>query len=140
MNNINVEFEPSVSKEVAAFTRKVFKEQALEKLGVEVEIKPFSFIVKENKKMIAVLEGLEFYGSLMVTGLAVLKEHRSKGIGTLLMNKAIDYAKEKGFKFISLATFDFQALDFYKKFGFVVQFTSKGFMLGTEVYHLRKDI
>lgn len=46
--------------------------------------------------------------------------YRSIGVGSQLMQKAQETAKEKGCSLIHLDTFDFQAKDFYLKHGFEV--------------------
>jgi GNAT superfamily N-acetyltransferase len=49
----------------------------------------------------------------------VTEEMRGKGVGTMLMNRVIEEAKEKGFKRISWQVLDWNepAIEFYKKYG-----------------------
>ncbi len=52
--------------------------------------------------------------------LFLLKEARGKGIGQLLMDKCIDFAKQSGYKLMYLETFPnmIEAIGLYKKNGF----------------------
>lgn len=54
-------------------------------------------------------------------GLAVRKEFQGYGLGTLLMNQAIKFAKNVGYEYIELGVFsdNVPAMGLYKKMGFV---------------------
>ncbi|MBP6985578.1 MAG: GNAT family N-acetyltransferase [Alphaproteobacteria bacterium] len=56
-------------------------------------------------------------------GLGLLPEHRGKGLGTLMIMKALDTAKTKGLKRIKLTTHETnqRAIELYKKIGFQVE-------------------
>lgn len=65
--------------------------------------------------------GMESWNSrLRIHELLVLEEHRRKGVGELLLDKAKQIAKEKGCRAIVLETQtnNFGAIEFYKKQGF----------------------
>ena len=55
-----------------------------------------------------------------VTNLGVLPSYRSKGIGTMLIQKAKTYAMKRGAKRMSVETLEgnIRAVDFYKRCGF----------------------
>ena len=50
----------------------------------------------------------------------VEEKYRKQGIGSALIRKAERAAREKGCRFMTLGTFDFQARPLYEKFGFTV--------------------
>ncbi len=50
----------------------------------------------------------------------VEETHRKQGLGSALIREAVRAAKEKGCRFMTLGTFDFQAEPLYEKFGFAV--------------------
>ena len=53
--------------------------------------------------------------------ISLFEEYRNKGIGTKLMNKMIDYLKEKGYKQTSLSVQkENYAVNLYKKLGFEI--------------------
>lgn len=64
-----------------------------------------------------------------IANVAVKKEHRRKGIASLLITKAIEKAKEKNCSFISLEVrkSNFPAIALYEKFGFKVCGERKNF-------------
>ena len=55
-----------------------------------------------------------------LSGLIVLERDRGKGVGTALLEKALNVAKEQGFKRVEVKTeaFNLQAIAFYKSHGF----------------------
>lgn len=62
--------------------------------------------------------------------IGVLPAYQSQGLGTILMDHALLWAKEHGLLRIELAVFasNARARDLYKKFGFVVEGTRKDFL------------
>lgn len=66
-------------------------------------------------------------GQLWIYQLFVKQEFRGKGIGKILLENAVSYAKEKNCDFIYLETMSFQNVNFYKNFGFKEDFIRKGF-------------
>lgn len=80
------------------------------------------------------------YGALFVGQLWVKEELRHQGLETKLMLKAEDLAKESHCSFIAVNTFDWEALDFYKKLGFYVEFERHGFDNNSIFYFLRKNL
>jgi ribosomal protein S18 acetylase RimI-like enzyme len=107
------------------------------------EMKPlnfFAFFVKdEDQKIVGGCAGDNMYGCLYVGQLWVKEELRGKGCGTQLMQKAEAFARKSGCNFMAVNTFDWEALDFYKRLGFYVEFERKGFDKNSVFYFLRKD-
>ena len=56
------------------------------------------------------------------------------------MNTVLDFAKKKNYPFAYLETMNFQAPDFYKKFGFRTELKRDGYMLDNSFYYMRKDL
>ncbi|SEH39185.1 GNAT family N-acetyltransferase [Chryseobacterium culicis] len=58
---------------------------------------------------------------LEIKNVAVIESYRSKGIGSILMNKAKEIAKENHYKTLTVGTSDtgFQQIRFYEKNGFI---------------------
>lgn len=90
--------------------------------GVICNYKPFNFIAKKDNKVVGIITGNSFYEEIRIVDLIVLKEYRNKHVGTKLVKAVENYYKNKGFKNINLATYDFQAPEFYKKCGFEIEF------------------
>ena len=90
--------------------------------GVEYNFKKFSFIAKENDRIIGYLTGFSYYSEITINNLIVLEEYRGQGVGTKLIEHTENYFKDKGFSNISLVTNEFQAPKFYEKCGFELEF------------------
>lgn len=58
--------------------------------------------------------------SMYIDVLWIKEEYRKEGLGSKLLKEAEDIGKEKGCHLIHLDTFDFQAKDFYLKYGYEV--------------------
>jgi len=101
----------------------------------------FGFFVRDdNGNIVAGCAGDNMYGALFVGQLWVKEELRHQGLGTKLMQKAEDLAKESHCSFIAVNTFDWEGLEFYKKLGFYVEFERHGFDNNSVFYFLRKDL
>jgi ribosomal protein S18 acetylase RimI-like enzyme len=98
------------------------------------------FIRNDNSKIVGGCAGDNMYGGLFVGQLWVQEALRGKGYGKQLMSLAEDLAKKSQCRFISVNTFGWEALDFYKKLGFYVEFERCGFDKDSIFYFLRKDI
>lgn len=115
-------------------------EQAKQKKGMK-QLDFFAFFIRdEDGKIIGGCGGVNMYGSLFVDQLWVAESLRGKDYGTQLMQKAETLARESKCNFIAVNTFDWEALDFYKKIGFYVEFERKGFDKNSAFYFLRKDL
>ena len=83
----------------------------------------------------------EVYNELIHTHLlAVNKEYRGHQIGTKLMNYVESYAKERGYKILTVGTTEFQARPFYEKLGYKVVYTRQDHPKGYECYTLYKEL
>lgn len=106
-------------------------------------LKPISFfgyfIKDDNDKIVGGCNGDILYGCLYVGTLWVAESLRGHGYGTKLMQSAEKLARENGCHFMAVNTMDWEALDFYKKLGFRVEFERRGFDNDSIFYFLRKD-
>jgi len=107
-------------------------------------IQSFTFFIRNNKykikgKIKGGCHGCLYYGCLYVDELWVDKELRYQGYGTQLMQTAENWAKEQGCLFATVNTMDWEALDFYKKLGYVVEFERHGYLKDSIFYFLRKN-
>jgi ribosomal protein S18 acetylase RimI-like enzyme len=108
------------------------------------EMKPldfFAFFIRdENEKIVGGCAGDNMYGCLYVGQLWVAEQLRGQGYGAKLMHEAETLAKKSECSFMAVNTFDWEALDFYKKLGFYVEFERRGFNKDSVFYFLRKDL
>lgn len=84
--------------------------------------------------------GMINYDWLFVELLAVPSDKRSQGHGTNLMDEAERIARAGGCIGVWLDTYEFQALDFYRKRGFEVFGTIEDHPIGQRRYFMRKQL
>lgn len=92
------------------------------KNGVICNYEPFTFIAKENNELVGIITGHSYYKEVHINGLIIFEQYRNKHIGSKLLETVENYYKNKGFENINLSTYNFQAPEFYKKYGFKVEF------------------
>ena len=118
---INIEYTEKVDEELFKTIDIEFNRFAI-KSGVECNYKSFAFVAKDENKIIGIITGNSYYREIHISELIVLEEYRKKHIGSELIKTVENYFKDKGFENINLATYGFQAPEFYKKCGFEIEF------------------
>jgi len=110
---------------------------------IKKDMKPldfFAYFIRDDQgQIMGGCAGDNMYGGLFVGQLWVKEELRGKGYGTKLMSLAEDLARKSQCRFITVNTFEWEALNFYKKLGFYVEFARHGFDKDSVFYFLRKD-
>lgn len=135
---ISYEANPK-AEDIQLLNNEIF-EQAKHKKGMKA-LDFFAFFIRdESNKILGGCAGDNLYGCLYIGQLWVDEPLRGKGYGTELMQKAEELARKSGAKFIAVNTFDWEALDFYKKLGFYVEFERRGFDKNSIFYFLRRDL
>ncbi len=78
------------------------------------------FLAKEKEKVIGYGGMYTVLDEGYVTNIGVLPEFRRQGIGAKIVDKLIDYSKEKALAFLSLEVrvSNIAAIELYKRFGF----------------------
>lgn len=100
----------------------------------------FAFFIRdEQKQIIAGCNGCNLYGCLYIDQLWVHESCRNKGYGRELLLSAEKYAHDNGCQFSAVNTMSWEALEFYKKLGYFVEFERKGFEKNAVFYFMRKD-
>jgi predicted acetyltransferase/GNAT superfamily N-acetyltransferase len=101
----------------------------------------FAFFIRDQENnVVGGCDGNELYGCLYIDQLWVSETIRHSGWGTQLINAALDYGKNRGCTFANVDTMDWEALDFYQKLGFTVEFERTGFHKNSVSYALRKEL
>lgn len=78
-------------------------------------------VENENGEIIAgILSKMYCWNCLYIDALWVKEEYRNEKLGYKLLSEVEETAKEKGCHLIHLDTFDFQAKDFYLKYGYEI--------------------
>ena len=121
---IEVEYKENLDEEIYEIIDEEFNKFAT-KNGIVCNYKSFAFVAKEESKIIGIITGNSYYKEVHISDLIVLEQYRNKHIGSKLMETVENYYKNKGYENINLTTYGFQALEFYKKCGFKVEFIRK---------------
>jgi ribosomal protein S18 acetylase RimI-like enzyme len=112
-----------------------------QKIKAQKPVEFFAFFLRDENGQIQggcnceICHGLLFIGQLWVT-----ETLRGQGYGTRLMQAAEKYAIDAGCSFLAVNTMDWEALNFYKKLGYYVEFERHGFAKDSVMYLLRKDL
>ena len=67
-------------------------------------------------------------------------ELRKQGLGKKLMMEAEKIGYERRCTFSTVDTMDWEALSFYQKLGYSIEFVRKGFERESKMYMLRKEL
>jgi ribosomal protein S18 acetylase RimI-like enzyme len=84
------------------------------------------------------LNGVTYYGCLYVDMLWLKEELRHQGLGKKLMVEAEKIGYERRCSFATVNTMDWEALSFYQKLGYAIEFTRVGYLKESKMYMLRK--
>lgn len=102
----------------------------------------FNFHIRnENQEIIAGINTTMYlWHCLFIDSLWVREDHRKHGLGTLLMQKVEQEAKNQGGYLAHVDTFDFQARGFYEKNGYILFATLENCPKNHERYYLKKNL
>lgn len=102
--------------------------------------KAFSFFERESPKMFyAGINGFLVYGAVHIDQLWVAPAYRNQGIARALVEKAEAYGLSHGCTMATVNTMSFQnALPFYLKCGYVVDFERPGYAYDSSMIFLKK--
>lgn len=118
---ITIEYKENLDEEYYKLIDDEFNKFAI-KNGVTCNYTPFSFIAKEDNKVVGMIIGNSYYKEVYINELIILEPYRNNHIGSKLVEAVENYYRNKGFENMNLTTYDFQAPEFYKKCGFKVEF------------------
>lgn len=98
------------------------------------------YLRDDEGEVIAGLIGSTFGLWLMVKYLWISEELREHGLGSQILLKAEDAARDRGCKHVFLDTFSFQAPDFYKKHGYTQVFTLEDYPVDGKRHYFTKRL
>jgi GNAT superfamily N-acetyltransferase len=104
-------------------------------------IEPFALCAKNpSGKVLGGINGITYYGCLYIDMLWIESACRHQGLGKALMHHAETLGKARKCHFSTVNTMDWEALGFYKKLGYSIEFTRTGYQNNSICYLLRKDL
>jgi len=98
------------------------------------------YVEDEQGNLLAGMAAETFGNWLEIEYLYVSEDLRGEGIGSEILNRAEQEARERKCKYSFVNTFQFQAPDFYKKHGYKEVFTLKEYPYTGERYYYTKDL
>lgn len=118
-----------------------FSRHAIAKTGHDEKFDAVAFIASNEKNSFIGSVVVElFWGALHVKYVYVEDEYRACGIATKLMERALSYGRDNQCPFAFVETMSFQALGFYEKIGFELEFTRPGYKHDISFHYLRKKL
>lgn len=104
-------------------------------------VSTFGICIKnETQKILGGAKGAVLYGNLYVDSLWIDNKLRRQGWGTKLMAEGEKIGKENGCTFATVNTMDWEALSFYQKLGYHIEFIREGFENDSKMFMLRKKL
>lgn len=104
-------------------------------------VNSFDLCIEDDKgNILGGATGASLFGSLHVDTLFLVELIRNRGFGSKLMLETEKLGRERGCTFATVNTMDWQALGFYQKLGYVLEFTREGFEKDSKMYMLRKPL
>lgn len=101
----------------------------------------FAFFIRDNNNtIVGGCNGNTLYGCLYIDQIWLDESLRNQGYGTQLIQEAEKYGLEKDCTFITVNTMSWEALGFYQKLGFKIEFERHGFQHDSIFYFLRKEL
>jgi ribosomal protein S18 acetylase RimI-like enzyme len=138
--NYRLEYHDTISQECEKILFHEISDDAFHAKGLP-PIRQFSVILKDEKqKIVGGATGVTIYGSLYVDMLWVEKSLRGHGWGAKIMQGAEKIGRERGVSFVTLNTMDWEALPFYQKLGYSIEFIREGYEKDSKMFMLRKNL
>lgn len=117
-----------------------FSRHAISMTGYDEKYEAVAFVAHDEKGSFVGAVVIElFWGALHIKYVYVEDEYRGQGIATMLMNHALAYGQNHQCSFAFLETMSFQALGFYQKMGFELEFSRPGYKHDTSFHYLKKN-
>ena len=130
-----------LSKELKEKIYEAFSRHAIEMTGHDEKFDSVAFIANNQDGIFVGVVVVEiFWGALHVKYVYVEEEYRGRGIATNLMENAFKYGRNNQCSFAFVETMSFQALGFYQKMGFELEFSRSGYKHDTSFHYLRKNL
>ena len=117
-----------------------FSRHAIAMTGHDEKFESIAFVAKDQNRLAGAIVIELFWGALHIKYIYVEDSYREKKLGSRLMDKALEYARQHSCPFAFVETMSFQALEFYLKCGFNLEFTRTGYSHNTSFHYLCKDL
>jgi ribosomal protein S18 acetylase RimI-like enzyme len=125
--------EPRIENKIGPAKRELFKALGADNTAAvgNPNRRPLVMTIRQKGKIAAGLIADTYFGWMYVNALWVHERYRGKGWGQSLMEAAETEARKRGVRNVFLASFSFQAPNFYVKLGYRVFGRLADFPAGT---------
>lgn len=100
----------------------------------------YVFLRDDNNKVLGGILGATYWDWAVMDIFWISEEMRCKGYGSKILKLVEEEAVKRGCTDVQLNTHDFQAVEFYKKYGYTVYGELKNFPEGFIKYSMQKRI
>lgn len=135
---ITISKEPS-TPDVTKYLTKGIRDHILQKVGPS-KSDPVAFVANDGDTIAGGITVEIFCGQLHIPLLYVEDAYRKYGVGKKLMEEALNFGREMKCPQTFVEVMSFQALEFYQKLGFLLEFSRTDFACGAKNHYLRKDL
>lgn len=105
------------------------------------KIQSFGIFIKDSHGIVfGGITGNTLFGNLYIDMLWINEKLRDQGLGKKLMLEAEKIGYERQCTFATVHTMDWQALTFYQKQGYEIEFIQEGYENNSKMYYLRKNL
>ena len=125
---------------IGGFINEEFSSYA-EQNNIDLNFNKFCFIAESDSgEILGAITGRAYYNEVHIGDLIIHKAHRKCGLGSKLVSAVEKAFQNAGYDKITLTTFGFQAPEFYKKLGYIVEFIREDKNPNLCKYFLSKQI
>lgn len=132
--------EEPVTPELRNYIDEGFRQYGIDATGFDSPHIRTAFIATDGDAFAGVVTMNVFWGTLHIRHLFIEARYRKQGLGSILIQKAFEYGRANGCSVAFVDTMSYQALGFYQKLGFVLEFTRTGFSHNTSLHFLKKSL
>ena len=112
------------NEKTGEFINREFTDYAVD-CDVALNFEEFTFAAEDEEKIAGIITGRAYYNEVHIGDLIIGKDYRRAGVGSRLVAAVEEASKGTGYDKIALTTFGFQAPEFYRKNGFLLEYIRK---------------
>lgn len=138
--NYQIEYsEEPKSKDIEVLSKGI-NDDAFDKMQMD-PVKAFGIFIKDLAGVnYGGVTGFSYFGCLHTDTLWISMALRGQGFGKKLMMKVEEIGRERKCRFATVNTMDFQALNFYQKLGYEIEFVREDYEKQAKMFMLKKSL
>lgn len=128
------------NKDITEWVCRGLRNLVFERTGVNEESFSKVFAAKKDGAYLGALIAETSWNIMAIRYLYVDPLYRKQGLGTSLIQSAIEFALKQGYSSIVVETMSFYDYQFYLEMGFYLEFKREGYTNGVSQYYLCKSL